>query len=555
VSLASPADALASSSVAVTVGFEHACSLTSAGGVQCWGGNASGQLGDGTMTNSMKPVDVSGLSSGVVAISAGFKYTCALTSKGAVECWGENSYGELGIPRGSSPETCRYGGEPCSTTPVAVSGLGSGVTAISAVSATSCALTSAGAVECWGLNNFGQLGNGTSKGPEACEEINTCDGTPGEVSGLGKGVVAISGTCALTSAGPVKCWGSNTYGQLGDGSSVGPEECYVTRRACSTTPVEVAGSLGGPTAISSSFYHSCALTSLGGVKCWGANLGGALGVGTITGPEECQSGACSTTPVEVSGLGSGITESSVGEVDSCALTSVGGALCWGANAYGAVGDGTTELKTTPVAVKNLSTGVVSNRTGGQSSCALTNTGAVKCWGRDNVGQLGGNATQTCINRSPCSPIPVHANGLAATCAANSGKVTLEPGLSGTAAVQTMKISGSLKGCTGEPFTEAKYTATLKTAGPVSCAVLKEGAEPASGSAKYTWTPKVKASLASLSMSLGEASGIAFIGETTSGSYSPVGVSGSVAEAYKGASKCGIETLKKGTFSGSGVTFE
>jgi hypothetical protein len=142
-----------------------------------------------------------------------------------------------------------------------------------------------------------------------------------------------------------------------------------------------------------------------------------------------------------------------------------------------------------------------------------------------------------------------------TCATNTGTVKLSPGLTGTPAVQTMKIKGTLKGCTGEPFTGTKYTATLKTAGPVSCSVLKAAGEAATGAAKYKWTPKAKASTGTLRMLLTETPGIAFSGEVTSGSYSPLGLSGTATESYTGAATCSAKKVKKGTFSGSAINFE
>jgi hypothetical protein len=152
--------------------------------------------------------------------------------------------------------------------------------------------------------------------------------------------------------------------------------------------------------------------------------------------------------------------------------------------------------------------------------------------------------------------PVDVIGLAkATCTTNTGTVKLSPGLSATAAVQTMKIKGTLKGCTGEPFTEAKYTATLKTAGPVSCSVLKAAGEKATGAVQYKWAPKAKASKGTLNMLLTETPGVAFSGEVTSGSYSPLKLSGTVTESYGGGATCGTKKVKKGTFSGSAVNFE
>jgi hypothetical protein len=141
------------------------------------------------------------------------------------------------------------------------------------------------------------------------------------------------------------------------------------------------------------------------------------------------------------------------------------------------------------------------------------------------------------------------------CTANSGTITLSPGLTGTPTVQTMKIKGTLAGCTGQPFTGAKYTATLKTAGPVACSVLKAAGETATGAAKYKWTPKAKGSTGTLRMLLSETPGIAFSGEVSTGPYSPLRLSGTATESYTGAARCGAKKVKKGTFTGSAVNFE
>ena len=224
---------------AISAGFYHACILTSVGGVKCWGGNWTGQLGNGTYTDSNVPVDVSGLTNGVSAISAGANHTCALTSAGGVKCWGSNEYGKLG--NGTNTD---------SNVPVDVSGLTNGASAISAGMSHTCALTSVSGVKCWGYNGFGELGNG----------MNTSSNVPVDVSGLTSGVIAISAnlhTCALTSVGGVKCWGYNGVGELGNGTNTD-----------SNVPVNVSGLTSGVSAISAGYYHTCALTSTGGAKCW-----------------------------------------------------------------------------------------------------------------------------------------------------------------------------------------------------------------------------------------------------------------------------------------------
>lgn len=258
------------------------CALLTGGTVECWGYNGEGELGDGTTTTSSTPVAVTGLS-GVTAISSGGSSTCALLSGGGVECWGDNEYGELG-----------NGTTTNSSTPVAVSGLNS-ATAISVGGYQSaCALLSNGTVECWGWNNYGQLGNGTTTGPDTCNTSYACSTTPVAVSGL-TGATAVSvgvaSACALVTGGTVQCWGDNSQGgELGNGTTTS-----------STTPVAVS-SLSGVTAISvGNNYSACALLSGGTVECWGLNIDGYLGNGASSGPDTCDgSDPCSTTPVVIS---------------------------------------------------------------------------------------------------------------------------------------------------------------------------------------------------------------------------------------------------------------
>jgi RHS repeat-associated protein/uncharacterized repeat protein (TIGR01451 family) len=366
---------LTSGVTAITVGYYHTCALTSAGVAKCWGSNSFGQLGDGTVTNHITPMDVSGLANGVTAISGGGWYNCALTTSGGVKCWGANSSGQLGD--GTMIDRL---------TPVDVSGLTSGVIAISASNtdyAHTCALTSLGGVKCWGYNGSGELGDGTT----------TDRLTPVDVSGLTSGVIAIAAsdsyTCALTSAGGVKCWGYNGTGQLGDGTTTDH-----------ITPMDVSGLTSGVTAIAAGGNHVCALTSAGGVKCWGFNYYGALGNG-ITSPTVI------TRPMDVVGLTSGVTAIVGGIWHTCAMTTSGGVKCWGFNNKGELGDGTMTNRLTPVDVSGLASGVSAIAAGYDHTCALTTSGAVKCWGNNNDGKLGNGessylTTPTDIQFTPVS---------------------------------------------------------------------------------------------------------------------------------------------------------
>jgi alpha-tubulin suppressor-like RCC1 family protein len=195
-----------------SVGAEHVCAVTLSGGVKCWGSNNYGQLGDGTTTNRSSPVDVSGLTSGVVAVGAGDSFTCALITGGEVKCWGVNWDGQLGVS--TVGDDCR--GDPCSKTPVSVPGL-SGVASLAVGSWHTCVLVN-DEVKCWGYNGEGQLGDGTDTSSSTPVVVtDTLTGSP--LSGIAAVAPGASQTCALTSSGGVKCWGENWYGQLGDGTT------------------------------------------------------------------------------------------------------------------------------------------------------------------------------------------------------------------------------------------------------------------------------------------------------------------------------------------------
>ena len=250
----------------LTAGRSHACGLTSAGAAYCWGSDSNGQLGDSLAnaqcsgTACWTPVAVKG---GLTfsQLSAGQYHTCGLTTGGQAYCWGANNFGQLG--------NFQVMDRPA---PVAVFG-GLVFTSLLATSgSTACGLTSGGQAYCWGVDNFGQVGNGATQDSVLY---------PVAVNGGLTFVQLVGGlghTCGLTAGGQAYCWGLNESGQLGDGTS-----------ADRTSPVAV---VGGRTfvEISAGWYNTCGRTSSGQVYCWGDNTGGELGDGTIVNR---------TTPVRV----------------------------------------------------------------------------------------------------------------------------------------------------------------------------------------------------------------------------------------------------------------
>jgi alpha-tubulin suppressor-like RCC1 family protein len=364
----------------VEVGWNHACAVVSGGLLECWGWNYFGQLGDGTKITQSKPAHVYRLTDGVRDIAVGSAYACVATDLGAVKCWGQNNYGQLGD-----------GTQSDSLIPLTVVGLGAvpvavqtfmptstqtstnttaptftGALAIDAGMGGTCALTANHGVKCWGDNVSGQLGDGSTYGANL----------PVDVSGLSHGIKSIAlgrfHTCAITAENIPKCWGLNIFGQLGDGSTVN-----------SLRPLEVGFVTGDIRSIALGGYHTCALTYVAVVECWGWNQLGQLGDGTNTD---------SKTPVGVVGLIGDITAISSRQSSTCALNVNGWVRCWGNNEFGQLGDGTTVNRNYPVDVVGLTSRVAAVSLGDDHACVLMASGGVKCWGNNEFGQLGDGTT-------------------------------------------------------------------------------------------------------------------------------------------------------------------
>ncbi len=470
----------------ISAGSSHACALLSNQTVRCWGRNSFGQLGNNTIDQSRIPVEVNGLT-GVTLISAGSSHTCALLSDQTVHCWGLNDSGQLGNG------TAAY-----NKTPVEVSGL-VGVASISVSESHSCALLHDETVRCWGRNSSGQLGNNTIKMSHAPLEVSGLVGvTSISVNGshscallhdetvrcwgwnssgqLGNNTIAIEGshapvkvfgltgvasisagydnyTCALLNDGTVRCWGSNSSGQLGDGTVQN-----------SSIPVEVLD-LAGVASISAGYSHNCALMIDKTVRCWRWGTHGTASIGNkrasvvVSGLTEASSitagkdHTCSLlkdetvrcwgrqfsdqsgnresensyAPLIVNGL-AGVKAINAGREHSCALLNDETVYCWGSNLSGQFGNGTTKLSKTPVKVSGLTNVKVINA-GSQHTCALLNDETVHCWGSNDFGQFGNH--RLLRRHHTIVSFPVEIDGL-------TGVTSISAGFQHTCALQNDK---------------------------------------------------------------------------------------------------------------------
>src|SRR5205823_3502286 len=253
----------------VTGGAFHSCARFPNGTLQCWGRNSDGQLGAPATTGvaSPRPVPVTDITTATVVTGGGY-HTCALLQNGTVRCWGQNDYGQLGD--GTLTPTIVP-----NRTPVQVFGITTAVV-VSAGGFHTCALLADSTIRCWGQNNYGQLGDGTTT--NAVSPITTPASPrptpmPATVTGITTAVAVEAGalhTCALLRDGTLRCWGDNGYGQLGNGSQRG---IYAPSEAPAVTGITTA------VAATSGAEHTCALLRDGRVQCWGRGLFGRLGDG------------------------------------------------------------------------------------------------------------------------------------------------------------------------------------------------------------------------------------------------------------------------------------
>lgn len=334
--------------VKIGVGSNWSCAVTVDGRVACWG------QGYGNT-----PVAIGGLV-GVVDLALGPYHGCALTESGAVRCWGSNDVGQLGD--GS------YESSPLVA--VTVQGLSNGVSGLSAGMSTSCAVAS-GSLYCWG-GDYGQIATKVSSVSDVVKQFSMKTGTK----------------CYVTTGGAAKCWGVNTYGQLGVGYQSGGDPV--------TVPLQVVGLSSGVDQISVGAQHVCATMANGTVYCWGRNGAGQLGNGTAVD---------ASAPALVAGLPGPVRKVEVGANHTCAATAGGAALCWGSSTLRQLGNGGTTASSVPVQVSGLQSGVSTISTYNNHTCAVGGAATARCWGSGTFGQLGNGSTSSQASPVAVKPLP------------------------------------------------------------------------------------------------------------------------------------------------------
>jgi alpha-tubulin suppressor-like RCC1 family protein len=400
---------------AVFMGEGYGCLLSEDGRIRCWGGGGGGSLGlgdsnnrgdePGEMGSALPPVDL-GTGRTAVTMCTGLGTSCAVLEDGHVKCWGANDHGQLGLGdtrnRGDDP------GEMGDALPVVDLGTGRSAVAVSCGPAVVCALLDDRSVKCWGENDFSStLGLGDNG------DFRTHDrgDQPGEMGdalppidlGSRHNAVAVnvggSSICAILENAQIKCWGQNGFGALGDGDiqPIGdnPGEMGDALLAVALGTDRTA------LAVSSGVDHTCALLDNLQIKCWGWNNFGQLGLGDRINHGELpgQMGD-NLAAVDLGSVGP-LTAVAAGSRHTCAVLASGAFKCWGVNERGNLGLGDTAdrggypgqmgdaLPFVSLGTEQRVQAVVPDSpTGVGCTCALLQGGGVKCWGDNGYGQLG-----------------------------------------------------------------------------------------------------------------------------------------------------------------------
>jgi alpha-tubulin suppressor-like RCC1 family protein len=358
VSVAPAAQAASGPWSSVSAGYLHTCAISTEKSLYCWGRNIFGEIGDGTSgEDRLSPTKV-GSSGAWAEVSAGYNHTCAISTGKSLYCWGINDVGRLGD--GTTEE--RHSPKKIGT---------SGVWAtVSAGNGHTCAISTGKSLYCWGSNNFGQIGDGASGGGNDRH-------SPRKIGTSGVWATVSAGeqhTCAITTGRSLYCWGDNKWGQIGDGTD--------TERP---SPKRIGTSGGWAQAIAGDF-HTCAITTGKSLYCWGYNALGQVGDGTNVYPR------LSPRKVGTSGVWAGADAGGLnGGGHTCAVSTGKSLYCWGYNIAGELGDGTVTERHAP---KKIGTSGAwgSADAGSNHTCAVSTGQSLYCWGYNEFGQVGDGTT-------------------------------------------------------------------------------------------------------------------------------------------------------------------
>jgi alpha-tubulin suppressor-like RCC1 family protein len=347
------------------------------GGLRCWGLNNRGQLGDGSTIDRNTP-PATDILTDVQGVATGSNHTCALTKAGGVRCWGQ--FDMLGNPNLVADDTLGIAVTRPPTEDVLTD-----VQSIATDSDYTCALTNARGVRCWGYYTNDRF----SIDPHVVSDD--------LITGVRAIDVGGGNTCVIMTTGGLRCWGNNSYGHLGNGSTLdtSPE----TARQTEILPNVQSVSMGG-------YWFVCAVTLEGRIQCWGFNGEGQLGDTSPYVPMNIYgtNSAYTTTPSPE--FFSGVQSLATGMAHTCALTTAGGVRCWGDDQFGQLGDGAVRTEGTHlVPSADVISGVKAIAAGGSQTCVITNAGGLRCWGDNTYGQLGNGKSYP-----PQTNIPVHVVG-------------------------------------------------------------------------------------------------------------------------------------------------
>ncbi|MCC7442433.1 MAG: hypothetical protein IT285_12425, partial [Bdellovibrionales bacterium] len=400
---------------AVSGGYNQNCAILDDGSVKCWGWNGFGKLGlgdtsargdaAGEMGDFLPALDL-GTGRVSVSVAAGRIHSCALLANGSVKCWGGGIFGQLGLGNPQDMgEGLDGGGGPMNemgdNLPAVDLGTGRTAKAIAVGDFHSCAILDDDSVKCWGHNGSGQLGQGdlANRGGQSGE---MGDNLPAIDLGTGRTAKAIaagfSHTCAILDDDSLKCWGDNTYGQLGLGDNT--SRGFMPGQMGDSLPAVDLGTSHTALAITAGADHSCVILENDAVKCWGRNHLGQLGleesVFSHRGDGANEMG--DNLPAVMLGTGRSASALSAGSAHTCAILDDATLKCWGSNQAGELGledgfdrgDGLLEMgdNLPTVSLGSGRTAVAVFAARSKNTCALLDNGSVKCWGENDDGQLG-----------------------------------------------------------------------------------------------------------------------------------------------------------------------